>query len=63
MMELELRFQPERGVPGVKPQNQMPLHVQSALLINLILPNHVGVQKKKKIHKIALPTSSSEQSG
>lgn len=42
-MELELRFQPEGGVPGVKPQNQMPLNVQSALFINLILPNDVGV--------------------
>lgn len=46
MMELELRFQLEGGVPGAKPQNQMPLNVQSALLINLIQPNHVGVEKK-----------------
>lgn len=41
MMELDLRFQPEGGVPGAKPQNHMPLNVQSALLINLTLLNHV----------------------
>lgn len=46
MMELDLRFQPEGGVPGVKPQNQMPLNVQSALLINLILLNHVGMKNQ-----------------
>lgn len=55
MMGLELRFQLEGGAPGAKPQNQMPLNVQSALLINLILPNYVGVKKKpdkqKKSHK------------
>lgn len=43
MMELELRFQLEGRVPGAKPWNQMS--VQSALPINLILPNHMGVEK------------------
>lgn len=67
MMGLELRFQLEGGAPGAKPQNQMPLNVQSALLINLILPNYVGVKKsptnKKNPIKIALSTSKREQSG
>lgn len=43
MMEMELRFQPKGGVPEVKSQKQMPVNVQSALLINLIVPNHVRV--------------------
>lgn len=56
MMELELRFQLGGGVPGAKPQNQMPLNVQSALLINLIQPNHVGVEKKPNKPQTKKPT-------